>query len=333
MQLKPLTVRAIIAGLLVLALVGAFWTSQAEPGGGSWEGGAFPGIVLGLTAEARQVRQVSGQAFPEAEAGFSAYYRRGAPGSYGLDKDRVDGLLFGPVAPGAATRRAGPAILTAMGANYTVASLPLQNIDGLVSPVNLYYDDQGWVVAYLPRGAASAQIWQAAELDGENPVLTDASLSHTLLDAINVVLAEALGGAAVVLSDPGLSYHHWRYDGIESFLLLAAALGEKGSHPVSFSVPAGLVVREVSATLWVSQDAAAQAPCAALSLNGAALIGEQCARGLYHTSLEAGELYAFQGRTAHNLVLTQSERDAGASGALLLLAYETAPALAPETSE
>ena len=330
MQLKSLITRAVIAGLLIPAAMLALWATGARDAGDPEEA-SFPGIVLGLTAEARQAQQASGQAFPEAEAGFSTYYRLGAPGSYSLDKATVDDYLFGPIAPGAQTRRSGPAVLTGMGANYTIATLPLKNIDQLVSPVNLYYDDQGWVVAYLPRGAPSSQIWQAAPLDAENPSLTDATLTHTLLDAINVVLDEALGETPVALADPGLSYHHWRYDGIESFLLLAAALGQAGSYPVSFAVPASLDIREVSATLWVAQDAAAQAPCASLTLNGADLLGEQCARGLYHVALGVDDLYAFKARTAHNLVLTQSERDWGASGALLLLAYETAPP--PGTSQ
>ena len=125
------------------------------------EQSVFPGITLGLTAEARESLQTSGQAFPADAAGFSAYYRVGGTGNDRLNKGAIDDYIFKPVGSGSTTLKAGPAVLTAMGANYTVASLPLLNIDGIKSTVNVYYDDEGWVVAYLPKDAPSSQIWQA----------------------------------------------------------------------------------------------------------------------------------------------------------------------------
>ena len=70
-----------------------------------------------------------------------------------------------------------PATLVSIGDNYTVAKVALENIDDIVSTVNLYYDDEGWIIAFLPRGVASSQIWQARKENVENPVVTDIALT------------------------------------------------------------------------------------------------------------------------------------------------------------
>ena len=76
-------------------------------------------------------------------------------------------------------------------ATAIVGSVPIENIDELVISVNLYYDDQGWLVAYFPVGDEPSWSWQAKDLNLEDPVLSDVSDS-TLLYAINDVLVEAL---------------------------------------------------------------------------------------------------------------------------------------------
>ena len=129
----------------------------------------LPGEPMMLTAAARQALQASDKAFPSADAGFSAYYRVGESGSYSLTKKTVDDHIFSPLAADDTTKRTAPATLVEVGQNYTVATLTLQNIDGLASTVNLYYDDQGWVVAYLSKDVASALVLQAYDIDEENP--------------------------------------------------------------------------------------------------------------------------------------------------------------------
>ena len=124
----------------------------------------LPGEPMMLTRAARQALQASDKAFPSADAGFSAYYRVGESGSYSLTKKTVDDHIFSPLDTSDGTdttKRTAPATLVEVGQNYTVATLTLQNIDGLASTVNLYYDDQGWVVAYLSKDEASAMVLQA----------------------------------------------------------------------------------------------------------------------------------------------------------------------------
>jgi hypothetical protein len=66
-------------GLLTLITIslGAVLAVATTFGGDSsaQDGFRFPGVTLGLTAEARESLQQSGNAFLESAAGFSAYYR------------------------------------------------------------------------------------------------------------------------------------------------------------------------------------------------------------------------------------------------------------------
>ena len=147
------------------------------------ESGPFPFVTLGLIAEARQALQQSGDAFPANNAGFSAYYRvPDGSGGFSLDKDAVDQDLFSNASP--TLRRAGVGTLIDIGESHTVGTVPINNIDGLTSNVNIYYDDQGWIVAYVSRGTPSSQVWQAANLSIEDPVLTDVSRTTLVITMI-----------------------------------------------------------------------------------------------------------------------------------------------------
>ena len=275
------------------------------------------GIPLGLTAAARQALQQSDQAFPSETAGFSAYYRVEENGANTLDKSAVDDHIFSPILSGDTTLRKAPATLIEMGDNYTVASLSLHNIDQLTSTVNLYYDDEGWIVAYLTSGAESSQIWQAKDLDAESPEVSDIS-NTTLLEAINVAVSEALDETAIEDDDSDLGYYHWQHTDADNFLMMAVSKKDQGEYPVQFSVPATFTVAEVSATLWVSQGANPMAPCAKVTLDSSDLISEHCSKGIYNG---AANLEDFDDMTGHSWKLIHSERDAGGSGALLMILY------------
>ena len=323
MALKFTLTKFIACCLVLIAALGALLAINLGNGSTNPEQLAFPGITLGLTAEARESLQAAGDAFPSNDAGFSAYYQVGTPENYALDKGAVDDYIFSAVNRGiGAELRAGPATVSDMGANYTVATLPLLNIDQITTSVNVYYDDEGWVVAFLPKDAPSSQIWQARMLDVENPVLSDDnpssdnSLTHTLLDAINVVISEALQDTAITAAD--LGYYHWKYRDADSFLMMAVARRQQGETPVSFAVPESLDIAEVSATMWIAQDVNVSAPCATFTLDEADLISQKCGKGFYHATTNAN---TFSASAAHSFRLVQLASDAGASGALLMLVY------------
>ena len=303
----------LIIALVILAAGLIFLNPNLRPGAANPQEAAFPGITLALTAEAKESLQVTGDAFPAEAAGFSAYYRRGSPGSYSLNKGKVDAHVFGPRLPDSTPLRAGPAGVIEMGDNYTIAKLTLDNIDDLPSDVNLYYDTEGWIVAYLPTNAPSSQIWQAREIDEENPRFT--TINHTLLDAINVVIDEALSETAVTYAQ--LNYYHWQHEDANQFLMLASSQATQGTYPIAFTIPTAFDVAEVSATMWVAQGSNTTAPCAIMALDAETLVSK-CAKGLYHKTVD---LYQLGKNPAHNFTLTQSDSNQGASGALLMVVY------------
>ena len=316
------------AWLLVLALVALavgliFLNPNLRPGAANPQEAAFPGITLALTAEAKESLQVTGDAFPAEAAGFSAYYRyTDSDDAYSLDKGKVDAHVFDsvpaspPRPPNPTARKAGQGIVISMGANYTIATLPLVNVDSLISNVNIYYDDQGWIVAYLPANTPSSQIWQANKLDDDSETPFE-TINHTLLDAINVVIEEALSDTAIGYDD--LDYYHWQHENANQFLMMAAVRKDAGTWPIAFTIPEAFDVAEVSATMWIAPKGteSTETTCAVMSLDEDTLVSE-CTKGLYH---ETVDLYQLGRNAAHNFTLTQSGSDQGASGALLMVVY------------
>ena len=312
----------LLAAVLVgVAVVGGLTVVSSGDDPIDPEAGATPDIILGLTAEARESLQNANLAFPSDQAGFSAYYRVATSTLGRMQKDTIDNYIFGPVPAGVISRRNTAATIKEMGDNYTVAALPLLNINDIPSTVNLYYDDQGWVVAYLPKDAPSSQVWQARGVDENSPRIDDADLGKTLLlEAINVALEEALEGTKIASDDAKLGYYHFKYPTADNFLMMAAAVGEADKeYPISFTVPATLTVKEVSVTLWITQLEGEVAPCAKVALDDADLIAEKCAKGIYHAS---PNLTTFNAKTAHAMKLNQSTSDQGAVGALLMVVYD-----------
>ena len=125
----------------------------------------------------------------------------------------------------------------------------------MVTTVNLYYDDEGWIVAYFAAGAPSSRAWQAIELNPEIPQLTDLSRT-TLLDAINDVLLEVVGATTLNVVDPRtpaeLGYFHWQHPTATHFLMIGTARGTGGSDFVSFAVPASFNVLEMSIAQFIT---------------------------------------------------------------------------------
>ena len=277
------------------------------------------GKPMSLDKAARQALQDSEKAFPSEEAGFSAYYRMEESGNHTLDKSKVDDHIFSPVEPGDTTLRTAPATLVGVGENYTVATLTLENIDGLKSTVNLYYDDEGWIVAYLSSGVASALIWQAKNVDVENPDVDEIG-DTILLNAINVVVDDALGKTAIEDDDSALGHYHWQLPEADNFLMMVISRQDQGEYPVQFAVPDSLTLKEISSSLWVSQGTNTDAPCAQVTLDDVDLIAEKCKKGIYSGTINPANM---ANTTAHTWTLTQSARDEGGSGSLMIIIYKS----------
>ena len=93
-----------------------------------------------------------------------------------------------------------------------------------------------------------------------------------------------------------------------------------GPYPVQFAVPETLTLWEISASLWVSQGNHTQAPCAKVELDDTDLIAEKCTRGIWGKIFTLTDL---EDTNAHTWTLTQSARDDGASGSLMIIIYQS----------
>jgi hypothetical protein len=273
--------------------------------------------TLGLTGEAHRYLQATGSAFPAADAGFSAYYRVPQGDGFYLDKHVVDDALFDG-SPPPFSRMAETGRLVVRGGNFTVGSLSLRNIDGsphvsegdLFSAVNVYYDNEGWVVAYLPRDSESSRVWQAADLDAENPYLDDVS-NTTLLNAVNEVLDGAGKGP---IGPQDLSYYHWQHPEATNFLMFAVALEGVGSKFVSFDVPASFSVVEASMAQW-STEAIGGSPCNALTLLDDSQVFTSCGQEFLHDFVELTS-------STHVIELrVDGTSEGGAAGSLAMIIY------------
>ena len=175
-------------------------------------------------------------AFREDQAGFSAHYR--VPGSEGLPRLNVEEIteeLQKKPDDSNANRQAGRHVDS--GANFGIVELPMavtQNVGFTVppKPITVYYDDRGWVVAYLPADDHAVGIWKYDPMGQP----TDDLKQNLLVLAINEVLLTA--GRDV--TDHGtVGYYHWKpqYQKLNAFVLFSHESSGGTSEPIRFVVP------------------------------------------------------------------------------------------------
>ena len=102
-------------------------------------------------------------------------------------------------------------------------------------------------MAYLSSGVSSALVWQAKDIDVEDPLVEEIG-DTILLDAINIVIDEALGETAIESDDTDLGHYHWQYPDADNFLMMAVSRQDQGEYPVQFAVPESLTLSEISSS-------------------------------------------------------------------------------------
>ena len=251
-------------------------------------------------------------AFREEDAGFSGYLRVAAnpddASQPRLDVAKVrEQLVQAPES--SEVRSAGT--LVDWGLNFAIIELPL--VAAEISPppmetVSIYIDDQGWIVAYLPKSRPAAAFWK------HNPADAGGNLDdNLLLTAINQAL-QAADPAATPVAHSAIGYFDWTNPACDTFALFTSA----DDRTVQFVIPytitdvdasaAALMVRssDPEATVDVMVDGAAVASAG----NGS---GAMAAAGF---SLAR----AADTSTLHRMSVAASATDA-AAGAVMLL-YE-----------
>ncbi len=193
-------------------------------------------------------------AFREEDAGFSAHHR--VPDHFQGDgqddlRPRLNvmavtvALLEDPDQSNSYRTAAGRHVDS--GGNFGIVELPMavtSSRSSVVPPrrVTVYYDDRGWVVAYLPADDPAAGIWR---YDPQDRMANDLD-QNLLLLAINEVLAVARQDVPdIVEADhDAVGYYHWQHPEHNAFLLFSHESGGGTSDPVR--CPASTILADLS---------------------------------------------------------------------------------------
>ncbi len=204
----------------------------------------------------------SDTAFREGEAGFSAYYR--VPAKSGTDEQSgsvrlavsgiTDKLTNEPDESDQVLAGAGSPV--DIGLNFGILELPM--FAAVVSPaptesVTVYYDDTGWIVAYLPRDRPAAAIWKHKSVPDATG--NEELENNLLVLAINEVL-KANDANATGVNHSDVAYYDWENETCDAFALFSAATksGVK-SEPVKFVVPYTITEIQASAAAVIEEQA------------------------------------------------------------------------------
>lgn len=212
-------------------------------------------------------------AFREEDAGFSAHHR--VPDHFTEDgqdaprlnvKDITEALLADPGENDYIRR--GPGRHVDSGANFGIIELPMVPAPSnktQVPPtlVTVYFDDRGWVVAYLPADAPSAGIWRYDPTEeGIDDLPTNDLTQNLLVLAINEVLEVARKDVHKIVdaSHDTVGYYHWQYPDLNSFALFSHRSDGGTSDPLRFVVPPTIQTVRASAAILITDSADSDQP-------------------------------------------------------------------------
>ena len=212
-------------------------------------------------------------AFREEEAGFSAFYRVPAPTETDTSSEPAPPLnvraitvkLLSPTTSGD-TVRAGAGSIVALGDNYGIVSIPMFRTTEVHVPstlVNVYYDNRGWIVAYLPVGEPAALIWRHDALYD-----ADGLEENLLILAINEALTASDPSLAPVTHESA-GYYDWENPDCNAFTVFSDSTDGGVSGGVDFVVPSTIkTVLSSAAVLIISPKEIGGEVSAAVMIDG-----------------------------------------------------------------
>ena len=246
-----------VALTVVAALALSLWLSNGTPAESSHLPAAAPEPTE-LTPPLPLVNATNDNpetAFPENAAGFSAYHRVPSQDDTQprLDIPKITGTLLSN--PGENNKaRSGPGQEVGLGANFAIIDLPMFAAVGgyPVHPrdITVYYDDRGWIVAYLSKDDPAAAIWR---YDKTPPDLED----NLLALAINEVLKAAELSEA---SSATVGYYDWQNPDCNAFVLFSNKSSGGDSEPVNFVIPPNIAEIHASAAVLITSRYSADGP-------------------------------------------------------------------------
>ena len=203
-------------------------------------------------------------AFREEEAGFSAFYRVAAPTQTDTSSEPAPRLnvraitvkLLSPTTSGD-TVRAGAGSIVALGDNYGIVSIPMFRTTEIHVPstsVNVYYDDRGWIVAYLPVGEPAALIWRHDASYGaanQESTVSQGLEENLLILAINEALTASDPSLALVTHESA-GYYDWENPDCNAFMVFSDSTDGGVSGGVDFVVPSTIKTVLSSAAVLIT---------------------------------------------------------------------------------
>ena len=221
-----LMVLAISIALVIASSVAMY--SLEKEGSGLSEGGGKDVVSISLVpppfiqiAGAAEAAGGGGGAFPEDEAGISAYVNT----SQTIDLDKLK-TIFTEVEE--------------VGDNYIIGITPISDFGGDID-VHVYADTDGWIVAYFKKDEPAAKIMQWGTADVDNPVITTITTT-TLRDA----LYKAGDAAGVGIPSTAIKYYDFEFPNANGMTLFIRTRATPGTNITQVEIPADYILYEAS---------------------------------------------------------------------------------------
>ena len=279
--------------------------------------------------------------FPQENAGISAYYRipaaqiDGAADSTArrLNVQAVATALISPMEDDELLR-AGPADVVNLGLNFGIITIPMQGAIASSTPppteVSVYFDDQGWIIAYLPANTPPAAIWRynsaepAANGDNANSDLDDNFLSRAIGLIVSAAESEADSNIDAYAGPAG--YYDWQNPQCDAYVLFSNSVGKQDPHPVRFLIPERIEhIRASAAVLTIDHREGGSADVSQLYVDDVAVVSSS--RDTAQTPHRAANftLARADGPVSQHAMTIEASAGVAAAGVVMLMYDKPGP--------
>lgn len=301
-----LKVLAVFTALVLLAGSVALYSGRDVEKGISDGGGNGvislepPSFVSIASARSGGGSGAGGGAFPEDEAGISAYINTSQ--SINLDKLKT---IFTEVEE--------------VGNNYIVGITPISNFGGDIN-VTVYADTDGWIVAYLKYDEPAAKVMQWGDADVNDPVITTITTT-TLIDAVQ----KAGDATGVGTPTSKIKYYDFEFPNANSMMLFVRTRATDGTNIHQVEIPADYTLYEASYYHYIYDADDSLLKVDGTTVSDAPSTGDRGwwrAFDSYGGRIETGELHKIE--IYYKYYSSYRHEDEGSAGVATVLIYRTA---------
>ena len=188
-----------------------------------------------------------------------------------------------------------------------------------VETVTVYFDDAGWIVAYLSKDKPAVALWKHQLVEGEtadDPKASERLEKNLLVMAIGEVIV-ANDPEAGNVNHSEINYYDWQYPECDAFALFTGVANGGESDPISFVIPRTIKAIQSSAAVVITEQTDDGGTVSA----SVAVDGKTVAEADAGVPLAAANftLNRDPESTSLHRVVVRSAADNGAAGAIMLL--------------